>query len=440
LTVLTAIILILIIVGLQITAPKQSSPAPIVPANGVKVASTSDWQGLAWGGTRKLAVDSKGTTYIAYRTQPGGQGYARAYVDFSKDNGLTWSHLGGGPIYTGGQTQRVPAIALSSDDVIHAVWYQVPNDTGPADRQIWYSRWTGSQWTTPKIIPYHIDGYLRAPDASHWQEHPDILVDRSNPQRIYVVWEGTDLANLANGKCASSNCDTPMMTVSNDNGLTWSNYTKLAPPNGEVHSRPTIVQDSTGTLRVTWYGEDPGDTGNNRIRYTFSADRGNTWSNSTAPIPETYGTDQRYPSMAADSQGRVHLVWKERDTRSQNNYTMYSVLSSETWSAPIVVHSDGQNQLNAMVQVDERGNVYVGWNTGGPFSWNGDPPAQFDNSQILLARFDGNSWSVRQLSSSSTNRFLNLPGNMMKSPNVPIAWVQGSSPKPYNVDYSFITF
>jgi len=144
--------------------------------------------------------------------------------------------------------------------------------------------------------------------------------------------------------------------------------------------------------------------------------------------------------MAADSQGRIHLVWKERDLTSQNNYTMYSVLSGGIWSAPIVVHSDGQNQMNAMVQVDEQGNVYVGWNSGGPFSWNGDPPAQFDGSQIWLAKYNGNSWSTRQLTSSSTNRFLNLPGNMMKTLNVPIAWVQGSSPKPYSIDYSSINF
>src|SRR5207253_5602872 len=108
-------------------------------------------------------------------------------------------------------------------------------------------------WSTPQNIPVYINGYQQAPDPKHWQEHPDILVDRLNSSRVYVVWEGTDPTNFPGGNCGSSNCSTPMFTESEDGGLHWSNYSKLVQPNGEAQSRPSIIEDSNGILYVAWY-------------------------------------------------------------------------------------------------------------------------------------------------------------------------------------------
>src|SRR5207245_9428871 len=69
---------LLVIVSLHLIP--HSITVDKTPSLGVKVGSTIDWQGLAWGETRKLALDSKGTIYLAYRTQvPGMVGY-NAYV------------------------------------------------------------------------------------------------------------------------------------------------------------------------------------------------------------------------------------------------------------------------------------------------------------------------------------------------------------------------
>ncbi len=439
LTITTVTILLLIVVSLQLL-PHSTGPPSRISDLGSKVASTNDWQGLAWGETRKLAVDSRGTIYLAYRSEVAAvQGY-KAFVDFSTDNGMTWSHLGGGPVDAGTpgvQVQRVPAIAIGSNNVLQVVWNEVPNG-GSGDRQIWHSRWLGDRWSQPENIPSNIPGYQSATDLSHWQEHPDILVDRFDSSRVYVVWEGTDLTNLASGPCPS-NCTTPMFTESEDGGSSWSNYTKLVPPNGESQSRPTIAQDSNGVLHVAWYASNQTIEGNAQVRYVYSSDHGKTWSAETQPVPETYGRDQRYPSLAADSHGDIYMVWKERSRSSSQNQTLYSKLSGGVWSSPIVIHPDAQNQMFPTIQVDNESDVYVGWHTGGPFSWQGDPPGQFDGSQIWLAKFNG-AWSTRQLTSSTTNRFINFPENPFNPSSIPIAWIEGDSPRPYSIMYSTVAF
>jgi hypothetical protein len=445
----TVAVVLLVIIVFQVAT--QAPPAPTAQGSdiGNKITTTTDWQGLAWGETWKLAESNNGTLYVAYRSQErGGQGY-KAYVDFSKDRGVTWSHMGGGPVFPGTQVQRVPALAIGSNDVIQVIWYGEPGSSaGGVDRQIWYSRWLGSGWSTPKIIPLHIDGFQQAADPTHWQEHPDIIVDRLEPTRVYVVWEGTDLADLAIQNCRSTNCDTPMFTVSTDMGNTWSSvpgglngtYYKLAQPNAQSHSRPCIVQDSNGALHVTWYGSDPGQGARSLIHYATSADRGATWSPETAPLPANYGSDQRFPSMAADSHGRVYVVWKEKNVILSQNQTLVSFLYQGTWSQPAVVHPDQENQLNPAVQVDDQGNVYVGWNTGGPYDWSGDPPSLFDGSQIWLAKFNGTAWFARQVTNFATNRFVSFPVRSMKPSTVQMVWIEGNSPKPYTIKYTSLTF
>jgi len=144
--------------------------------------------------------------------------------------------------------------------------------------------------------------------------------------------------------------------------------------------------------------------------------------------------------MAADSQGRVHLVWKERDLLLSQNQTLYSVLSEGSWSKPVIIHPDQDDQLSPMIQVDDQGSVYVGWHTGGPFAWQGDPPSAFDGSQIWLAKLNRTVWLARQVTNFATNRFVNFPVNSMKPSNVQMIWVEGNSPKPYAIKYASFSF
>jgi hypothetical protein len=144
--------------------------------------------------------------------------------------------------------------------------------------------------------------------------------------------------------------------------------------------------------------------------------------------------------MASDSGGRVYIVWKEENVVLSQNQTLFSFLYGGTWSAPSVVHPDQENQLNPAVQVDDQGNVFVGWNTDGPFDWSGDPPSLFDGSQVWLAKFNGAEWSARQVTNFATNRFVSFPYGSMKPSTVQMVWIEGNSPKPYTIKYTSLAF
>src|SRR5438552_13067243 len=70
LSVTTLAVILLVLVSLQLIP--HSITVDKTPTLGVKVGSTIDWQGLAWGETRKLGSARKGTSYPAYRTQARG--------------------------------------------------------------------------------------------------------------------------------------------------------------------------------------------------------------------------------------------------------------------------------------------------------------------------------------------------------------------------------
>src|SRR5438309_11773377 len=91
LIVTTLAVILLVLVSLQLIP--HSITVDKTPSLGVKVGSTIDWQGLAWGETRKLASDSKGTIYLAYRTQVLGMVGDKAFVEFCTDNSLPLTRL-----------------------------------------------------------------------------------------------------------------------------------------------------------------------------------------------------------------------------------------------------------------------------------------------------------------------------------------------------------
>ena len=158
---------------------------------------------------------------------------------------------------------------------------------------------------------------------------PYVLTDPVRPGRIYVI--GNDDPNNQFGNGDEGDV---VMTISNDNGLTWSAAQTISHgPAGTLQVFPIATIDELGNIAVFWYDTRAGLTnaGGNFLLDLFatvSRDGGATFSNDfrvndvrfdpdlNAPVrfngPPATTRIGEYNGIAA-SQGVVHLVWTGND-------------------------------------------------------------------------------------------------------------------------------
>ena len=153
------------------------------------IDTTDDLKGLGFPDSRKLAQDSQGNLYVAYRKKHRADNKLRYHIFVAKspDQGTTWQTLNNNrPIEKiGDYTQRVPSIAIDSQDTLHVVWYGLDAEQGSNEREIKYVRSTNggeswSEWQNIVEVPDYNGGTL-------WQEHPVLHIGRDDT--LYLVWQ-----------------------------------------------------------------------------------------------------------------------------------------------------------------------------------------------------------------------------------------------------------
>ena len=123
------------------------------------VAHTEDALALGYPDSRKTVRDSQGNLYVAFRKKHAqvSRTFYHIFVAKSTNGGSSWTVLNSNrPIErVGDYQQRVPSIAIGSNDVLHVVWYGNDSaNTGTNQRQIKYVRSTdhGVTWSSWKNI------------------------------------------------------------------------------------------------------------------------------------------------------------------------------------------------------------------------------------------------------------------------------------------------
>jgi len=293
---------------------------------------TEDAKAMGYPDGRKIVRDQQGALYVAYRKKYK-VGFHTAYHIFvakSADNGYSWQILNRGqPIEdVGDQNQRVPAIAIDQQGVIHVVWYGKDGPDFKSDEnQIKYVSSTdqGQTWSPWRNIA-HVAGYI---DQLAWQEHPAIYVDEDN--LLYVVWEGYDATH--------PNRTQIKFLRSVDSGVSWSLWRNVSPSTVNL-SRPTLVGDSDDTLYIFAYGRV---ASRHQIIYSQSTDGGLGWSEWTRLAPTVL--EQRHVSAAVDRHGTLHVVWMQEPysfssflpwRNKQNSSERYSEIYSEVYYTSLV--------------------------------------------------------------------------------------------------------
>jgi hypothetical protein len=151
------------------------------------------------------------------------------------------------------------------------------------------------------------------------------------------------------------------LAKSSDYGQTWSkNKVSSASYFTSTQYYPTLAIDSTGTLHAVWRSYSSGKSGYH-IRYANSNDGGATWSNNYNVTTYTgYGRNYN-PSIAVDNNDKVHISWYGYSGSSSPYRIFYTNRSaSGTWGSVFQV-SDTIYSYTPDITTDSKNNVHIVW-------------------------------------------------------------------------------
>lgn len=383
----------------------------------VPIDETEDYRAIGYTDQRKIARDSRGNLFVAYRRKHRTRGLHRyhIFVARSADQGASWTVLNNNtPVErVGDYTQRAPAIAVDRDDVLHLVWYgNDAGNSGENERQIKYARssdggasWSG--WINLAEVPGYAGQRL-------WQEHPAVHVGRAGD--VYVVWQGMDATYQAASQVKFAR--------STDGGLTWSAWWNVSPASRGNRSRPTLVASRDGgRLYILAYGDV---SGRQQILWTTSDDGGSTWAAWLAVA--TCDADQRHVSVALDSRDRLHAAWRQED-RSGKTQVHYAGYDGRSWSAPLAVGPNGAAyQFFPSIAVTRDDRLWLAWTEStGPSGYPSDDPR--DGQVCYVSRPAGGDWSRRALLAArgDTQIYASLRwGRYDNGGNVDLVWLDNA--------------
>jgi hypothetical protein len=353
----------------------QSSAVSTVTVS--TIDATEDYRSLGYPDGRKIVRDSSGKLYVAYRKKVDGA--YRIFIAESGDNGATWRVSNNDkPVEEVGKyNQRVPALAIDNQDRLHLVWYgndadntNVTNNSN--EREIKYTRSistaTGLQWEPWRNL---YDGAAYTTTKMLWQEHPAIYANGSN---IYTVWESNETSR-AHIKFQRST----------DYGVTWRSSPVVVRPSTTVgFSRPTLLVSYFREIRYLYLFAYGSQNGIAQIYWSRSGDNGDTWS--AWQTVAAGSTDQRHVSVARDSQGRLHLVWRQvANGRTILRYRVYDPALRKgqgNWVAsPATIASVARHCLfYPSIAINGSDQVWVAWTQSTDCSSLGSPHDETDDT------------------------------------------------------------
>lgn len=324
---------------------------------------SSDRRTLGYTGQRKIVVDRDGNMTIAYRREY--QGSLQIFLSELRklDEGYVLSRATQ-PLSIGmlGITQRVPAITIDENNLIHVVWYGSDNDEYPARRQIHTTRTKSSRshWEENTIVSY-VEGYTS--DNEYWQEHPTVTLGEYDD--LFVVWEGKDTDN-----------EKPQVKFSRslNGGEEWLDWENVHPSTSYTYSRPAIVfTDRDSTLHLFAYSSEGVESGTNQIQYSYSLDLGFTWS--PWNVVSSGEFDARHISATVVN-GVPTITYRTQTRPDGPTQVITQQVNRENISSPTVFFPSGNYQFfPSITAITDSGQICVAWieeNTSADFP-NEDP-------------------------------------------------------------------
>jgi hypothetical protein len=166
---------------------------------------------------------------------------------------------------------------------------------------------------------------------------------------------------------------------------------------------PAVTADSAGNVHVVWgewLDKDDGDWGD-AIFYTMWD--GESWSEPNDILITPNGTLADLPAIAADSQGRLHVVWEAQSGIYYSQaWVQDGPWQASAWSAPVAISEVGRGRAD--IAIDQEDTIHVVWI---------DPPLE---PAVLDGELCRDCWDVHYARSSDGGRTWSTPVNLSDSP------------------------
>ena len=287
-----------------------------------------------WSGCPAIAIDSNDALYVAWEDviTPGN---SEIYFKKSPDGGATWNPAE--RITWTSSYSRFPALAIDSNDAVHAVW----EDDTSGDYEIYYRKTTdgGATWGAAQRLTWNTgSSYFAA-----------VAIDSSN--HIHVAWH--DLTpDYYYAEIYSKR--------STDGGAAWSPAQRLTWTSGNSVAA-AIAIDSSGKISITY---DDDTLGNSEVYYKRSTNGGATWS-SAKRLTWTSGQSS-YSALAIDSANALHVIWRDYTPGNYEVYHKSSANGGVTWSPALRLTWTSGASMNPAMAIDSSDTVHIVWDDNTP--------------------------------------------------------------------------
>lgn len=353
---------------------------------------------------------------------------SRCMVHVSRNGGLTWAAAtqpatpadwpGCGFAVTGAMAD----LAFDADGTLYYAWSAFQPTT--TQQRIYLAKSTdlGLTWDVSALPRIGPDPARRVYGADAM---PSLVVDRDDPNRIYVAWWSNNgiwnQPGAVTGSDSSVWCRLtdnralarPWVATSTDGGRTWGDPVDMAPGVGHCTTEPYLTQAKDGRL-LAFFGEttrslEEGKSPPAHLFFAESADHGRTFT--VKPIYEQDGNPAT-PTSTSDwlgsaapgvdlTTGNIYVAWEQMGAGTPNVLFMRSTDEGTTWSTPLKVN-DGDNKRDwdfpetfPSLGVAPNGRIDVAWydyrNDAG---WKeGDRRATFQDVYYASSTDDGQTFA-----------------------------------------------
>ncbi|MFO8050382.1 MAG: Ig-like domain-containing protein [Thermoplasmatota archaeon] len=204
------------------------------------------------------------------------------------------------------------------------------------------------------------------PNTDERVDHPSITVDED--RKLYCIWLD-DRGGEVHVR----------MTTSTSLGSSWNQSRRVPEITGSV-SQPFIRYSAeTGIMSIVYvkeYVRDNGSSPQKDIMYTYSTDKGESFSTPIVLNDDDTDEDQTNPRITLSKEGWIAVIWQDfrnGDSTIGRNSDVYSSISKDgiAFSENFLVHDDPGSikQVNPDATFSENSDLMVVWQETGLDGW-----------------------------------------------------------------------